>query len=479
MKKILVVSYYGFKDSLDCARKSLEKLGYVVDTYPLFRYAYDTHDRKENYKEHFNAYVQESSPDIILWWFFYVPPEVIRFIIVNNPKCFSILFCWDDPFVWSERNSKLSEKCPYFDLVVATCEETLVEYKNHGSKDVMFCPPGYDPSIHFPIDDEKYDCDISICCTNLYDDTSVYNDQYINRRELIDELVKIQDIKFHIYGPDFLKYKYPNNYKGFVQYSDLNNVYNRSRINLSTHVCCSKSKYVNERTILILGSGGLLLVDPVKDIDTLFTTEECIFIQKDSITEQVKEILANYDSYREMKKKGKEKSLLYTWDKWAEKIHKRVCEKFFDEDFYRKLYTIPENIVNLREYWNHEGVNYDQVPFKFEVPKNFDYPQYTIDSKLVDKKVSKEYIYWHYRLNSRVSRYILQFDSKKNFDLKKILDESKIDPGCWFDINGCFRSISKGKDVDANLQRIELIGNQYPYTDINRLLSLYFDIVEK
>ena len=130
MKKILFVSYYGFKDSLECARESLSKLGYVLDTYPLFRYAYDTYDKKEDYKEHFNNYVKSFSPDIILWWFFYVPTDIIRYISTNNQQCFSIIFNWDDPFVWTEEKiNDIPGKCPFFDLALVTCEETLELYK--------------------------------------------------------------------------------------------------------------------------------------------------------------------------------------------------------------------------------------------------------------------------------------------------------------------------------------------------------------
>lgn len=482
MKKILIVSYYGFKDSLECARQSLERLGYILDTYPLFQYAYDSNDKKENYKEHFNAYIQETSPDIILWWFFYVPVDVISFITINNPKCYSILWNWDDPFVWTEKNTKLIDKCQYFDLAISTCEETLDEYKKYGTKDTLFCPPGYDTNINYPLDTsgyETYECDVSICITNLYEDLSVYNDQYYNRKELIDLLVLQTDIKFKIYGPDFLKYKYPNNYAGFVQYNKLNEVYNKSKINICTHVCKSKSKYVNERTILILGSGGLLMVDPVKNMDRLISPDECVYIQKDNIIKQIKEILSNYDKYTEIKQKGRIKSLNYTWNCWADKIHKKLGLYFFESEFYRKLYNIPENIPNLKEYWEREGIRYNQVPYKFEVPKSFDYPQYSIDNKLIEQKISKEYLYWHYRINSRSTRYILQFDNKKSFDIKKIMDDCKIDATAWFKVNSKFKSIMNSENIDENLDYLETLNKQYPYSNINQLLSLYFNIVEK
>lgn len=512
MKKILLVNYYGMKDSIKCAGESLEKLGYIIDSYPLFRYAYDINDKKENYKDHFNQYIQETLPDIIFWWFIYVHVDIIRFISVNNPKCYSILFCWDDPFIWIDKNTNISEKCPYFDLAVTACEESIDEYKKYGTKDVVFCPPGYDTKINYPMDEtnDKYQCDISICCTNLYEDSNIYSDQYINRRELIDIIVEgstsggeedkgnISDIgyTFHIYGPEFMKYRYPDNYKGFIEYNKLNEIHNKSKINICTHVCSSKSNYINERSILVLGSGGLLMVDPVKNINTIINDNECIFIQKDRVVDQIKEILSdisnNIGKYKTIKHNGHKRSMEYTWDKWAEKIHKKIGMYFFNDTTYRTLYNIPENIVNLKDYWEKEGIFYNHIPFVFDVPKNFDYPQYSMDnstnenntitSEVSEAKLStksKEYLYWHYRIYSRLPRYILQFDSKKNFDIKDILNKCKIDSSGWFKINNIFKSITKADNTDRNLLLLETLNRQYPYSDVNSLLSLYFDINDK
>ena len=473
-------SYYGIKDFIKCVSDSFEKLGYIIDDFPLFKNMFDIHDKKDNCKEYFNTYVQESCPDIIIWFFFYVPVDIISLIRINNPNVYNILYNFDDPFSWSDNKSiKLSEKCKYFDLAIGTCEETINLYKSNGAKDSIFCPPGYDQTVNYPIDNTDYDCDVSICITNLYENLNTYDDQYFNRKELIDLIVSQGDINVKIYGPDFLKLKYPDNYVGFLQYNELNGVYNKSKINICTHVCKSKSKYINERSILIIGSGGLLLVDPIKDLDKLISQDECVYIQKDNFILQIKEILKNYDNYIPVKQKGKIRSLQYTWDKFAEKIHKKIGLYFFEEKFYRELYNIPENIVNLKDYWEKEGINYNQIPFKYTVPKYFDSPQYSIDNKLIDKNVSKEYVYWHYRLNSRSSQYIIQFDSKKNFDLKKIIDECKIDSDAWFKINCSFKSIISGEKIEENLKFLENINKQYPYFNINQLLSLYFNIVEK
>lgn len=46
-----------------------------------------------------------------------------------------------------------------------------------------------DENIHFPEIDKKYECDISIVCTNLYDNTQHYPSAIINRKILLDDLI--------------------------------------------------------------------------------------------------------------------------------------------------------------------------------------------------------------------------------------------------------------------------------------------------
>ncbi len=436
MKKILIISYYGLREALDSAANSLKNYHYEIDTYPLFQYAYDINDKVKNYNEHFDEYVKKSNPDIILWWFINVPTETINYI-TSRHNAFNILYCWDDPFVWTDPHSLIKEKSKFFDLAAVTCEETLKNYIDNGSKDAIYCPPGYDPKVNFPIKNNVYDCDISICCTNLYEDLNLYSDQDINRKYLIDTLIKEKDIVFNIYGPEFLKYKYPNNYKGFVQYKDLNTIYNKSRINICTHVCKSKSKYINERTILILGSGGLLYVDKPKDLDKLFINgKDCVVIEDDFIP-QIKHILKNYDNYTEIKENGKKISYEYTWDKWAEILHRYLGDKFFDEIAYKERYDLKED--DLKKYWNDIGIYEKQIPYK--------------------------------------SSHTKRITKKENFDIKKIISECNIDIKCWMEINHHFNEISENINVEENLMSIAKISSNYPYSNINKLLAIYFDTV--
>lgn len=47
----------------------LERLGYEVLDYPLFRYANDQFDKKRNYLRHFHETVIDLDPDVLIWWY--------------------------------------------------------------------------------------------------------------------------------------------------------------------------------------------------------------------------------------------------------------------------------------------------------------------------------------------------------------------------------------------------------------------------
>jgi len=327
--KLLITSYYGLRESLLSAANSLRKNGINVIDFPLLK----TYRSSEiiDKKGELDIFIKREKPDIILWWYINIPSEDIKYIVENNAHIRNFYFNWDDPHNWNP--SKIYEKCKYMDCSFICCEQSIQKYSEFGSKKTLHLLPGYDPKIHniLPynnVDAIKYECDISFCCTNLYIDTNIYPNQYINRKELIDNIYSNQSkygFTFFIYGPEFLKTLYPKSYKGYVKYEDTNKVFNYSKINLCIHVQSNARKYLNERTILILGSGGLLYVDNVDGIeDILKPNADCVIINKTNYLEQIRNILDNYDTYRDVRHNGNIKSNEFTWDKWASYVANQI-----------------------------------------------------------------------------------------------------------------------------------------------------------
>lgn len=334
---LCVVSYYGPIEAIYHAEKWLRKSDQIkVYDFPMYKYINDPHDKINDYVKKFIEFIQDNKIDIILWWFMNVSTDI--FIeIKNKTNVKYAIFNWDEPHNWPYVD--MINKMPYIDISFVTCQETLEKYQENGCNHAFCLYPGYEPEINYPIMDinmqdyNKYNCDISFCCTNLYDDSTVYPDQYIKRKELVDTIYNGQEeyeYSFHIYGPIFLKDMYPKSYKGFIKYEELNKLFNYSKINLCTHVQYKYFGYLNERVILIGGSGGLLLVDKVNGIDNIFDkNNEIILLQKENYVNQICEILNNYGEFIDYRKNlGKKCSQNYTYQKWAEFINNEIMKLF-------------------------------------------------------------------------------------------------------------------------------------------------------
>lgn len=328
--KLLITSYYDLKESLLCASNALTQLGFVVTNYPLFRYYMDNNDKLDNYVDHFIDYIKQVNPDIILWWYIGIPSLDMDKIVNNSSMCKHIFFNWDEPQNWSLCDIK--NKAKYFDSVFVCCEEKLNDYINLGTKHSYLLYPGFDKQIHHPLiedldDIDKYSCDISFICTNLYTNYDEFPNQFIPRKQLVDDIYlnqKKYGYVFHLYGPQQFGELYPDSYKGFINYEDTNKVFNYSKINLCTHVNYNQYKYLNERTFMILGSGGLLYVDPVYGIHDVVKQNECVIIDKDYIN-QIVNILDNYDDYYIIRHNGYKRAIKeHTWLDWAAFIKNKI-----------------------------------------------------------------------------------------------------------------------------------------------------------
>lgn len=327
---ICIVTYYGLIESLQFAAKSLEKKGFKVYDFSYMIY----YNGKKDYMKDLINLITNNNIKVVLWWCVNIPTN--EFIeIKNKTNVKYLLFNWDDPFNW--KYVDMINKMPYFDASFITCKYSVSQYLKNGCKYSQCLYPAFDPNTNFMIeksnnsDYEKYSCDISICITNLYESTDMYPDQYIRRKILVDNIYLNQNkygYKFYIYGPESLQKIYPSSYKGFVNYHDLNKVFNYSKINLCTHVLNNREGYLNERTILIGASGGLLLVDYVKGIEDIFKiNKEIIILDKHYYVLQIVNILSNYHKYLGIKKALYEKCRNnFTYDHWSSVIVKKINE---------------------------------------------------------------------------------------------------------------------------------------------------------
>jgi hypothetical protein len=331
MTNLCIISYYGSLETIQLAENALKEcINRPVYNFPLFKYMHDKKEKNSAYIDKTIDYIKENNITHLLWWFNGISAKEFIYIKEKTGVKY-ILFNWDDPFNW--KSCEIVEKMKYFDAVFITCNDSVIHYKENGCNEAHCLYPGFSPKINYmitePVKDivDKYSCDISFCCTNLYESDENFPNQFINRKKLIDEIYKnqfIQNYKFYIYGPPSLESLYPKSYKGYAKYYDLNNIFNYSKINLCTHVLNNKDGYLNERIFLIGASGGLILVDYVDGIEDVFSVNnEILILDKYYYIDQIVSILKYYKKYNILKnnayKKCNEK---YEYSIWA----KTICD---------------------------------------------------------------------------------------------------------------------------------------------------------
>jgi hypothetical protein len=332
---ILIIGYCHLDDGFLYGAKALENLSYKIFFFPYLNYVMDKNERRD---EILVEKIKEYNINICLWWNNSINYESFKKIIDKNNKTKNYIFNWD-PFlynynkynsiIWKERIDEKKLSYPLMDHVF-TCFETEINYfKNILS--ISYNPPGFDMNISNYIYNEEYVCDISIVCTNLYNNKIEFPDETTNitRYEIVEKLYENRDnINFHIYGTDNFKNIYPDCYKGFIKYQDCNKVFSNSKINLSIHPLVnelnndnSKEEYFSERVPQILGSKGLLVTNSNLS-DKLKKDEDYIYIDNNmDWYSKLLDIINNDKQYDNVRTNGYNKAIkYYQWNNWAGKI---------------------------------------------------------------------------------------------------------------------------------------------------------------
>src|SRR3989304_4203905 len=149
MSKILITTYYGLKESLLAATMGLRQFKYQIAEYPLFRFSQDKFDKKENVLEDFNRVILNENPDIILFWCLSISTDNLKWLKTKYQNILFIFFNWDDPHSWSVSGLDIEKKSKYFDIVFTSCKECVSWYKTNGTKEAIWCVPGFDSKIHY------------------------------------------------------------------------------------------------------------------------------------------------------------------------------------------------------------------------------------------------------------------------------------------------------------------------------------------
>lgn len=478
MKKIIIVGFYDLKEHMSHIKDSFTEYLYEVHEYPLFRYAYDSNDKIDEYEKHFDKFIKSVKPDIILWWFNDVVPQVFKYIKSNNKDVYFILYNGDDPLNF---NTDMIEKSKIFDMIVTPCNHNVTKYKQHaGVSNVQFMLPGYNEEYFYPTEetDEDYICDISMMCDNLFK-PEFFGKQYISREVLIRNVsrwAENNNRKFHLYGPFTLKELFPRNYKGDIEYYNQNKLFNCSKINISTHPVFNKDLPMNHLDMKIAGSGGFLFMDKIKDSKNMFVHNmNCYIFDNENYVDELDSILNNYENYSHIKKNIYKFAEQFKWRDWVKKIHIQISKHFFDSKNYADMYNLDISSDELWDHWLHEGVDKKEICYNFKVPNNFNFTEYA-DLFNVDKKNTKA-VYLHWYINSK--NYDFMNRDKSNNGGSLDAETLDISQEQLYEVYSILNKVKEYSSTDNGLERLSEICKCNPNFKLNEAVENYLSMCEQ
>jgi len=471
MKKIMLITFYDPIEYFASIKENLEKFDYTVCHYPLFRYAYDQHDKKKEYAKHFAENIEEENPDIILWCFIDVPSDIFTTIKKKFPNTIFVLFNFDEPMNVSTELFKKANTC---DIIMTTSKEYIDDYQKHTEcKEIIYNPFGCDPKFYHELKsiDNNFECDIGMICYNLLYDTNFFNSQFINRKNMIENIVeycKKNNKVFKIFGSHVIGEFFPDNFCGDISYINKNKLYNFSKIFICTQSFSDKSYYLDENIFSILCSGGLLMTDNTKDVSNILCNKkDCVFIDKNYYIRQIDFILNNYDKYKPIRANAQITAQSYTWTEWVKKLHKSITKITFNQSLYSELHNIPfENATY--DTWVNTDIK--QIASTFKIPINFNETDYA--NKYGFTKKTREFLYYHWFKNDKSNIFFKNnlTNSASNFDPVKngmTVDKFMI-------LGQCFNDMKY--NCDGNLDKICELTEQHPNCNINELLKNYLEL---
>lgn len=315
--KLIIVGWNYLINPIITAKNHFEILGNEVYFLPLLQY--NIKFSGEVLYDALYSFIQNIDPDVILWWNWECDKNVMKNLKINTPNIIHCLFNWDHPFCLSEWDNNTNRQITsknIWDIVFVTGDCNLDKYIKSGSSEAYYLRMFADEEIHYPEKDPKYECDVSIVCTSLYENKSIFSNQLLDRTEMITNLINA-GLNVKIYGPEHFKSQFPDQYSGFAHFMDNHKIFSNGKVNICTHGV-NGYKYCNERVGTILSSGGLLFCDKVDGIEEILTDgKDCILIDEQNYVSQVRNIVENYDKYSHIKqnaiKTAKKKFNPETW----------------------------------------------------------------------------------------------------------------------------------------------------------------------
>ncbi len=273
---VLMVGGLKEAESLWCIAEGFRKCGHKVDYLSsVVRMEKGVKLERAGLRSEIEEHLKTA--DLLFWW---CPkagcdPAFVKALHRKHPSIPMVYYSFDDPG-HLEYYPKQPEA---FRFAVTCCEGSLPWYEKQGIIATVLYPPA-DEDLHGKAEPTmKERCDISFAANSTYPREKCPH-VLTDRATMVRTVSDLGTI--HLYGPWT---ETPNGwgnattglsemescYRGTKSYLKMPGIFAASRINLCSHFRPDGYRYLNERVITCMASGGFLLTDKVAGIEGIFT----------------------------------------------------------------------------------------------------------------------------------------------------------------------------------------------------------------
>ena len=223
------------------------------------------------------ALATKFKPDVLYWYMckWDCPVGLISALKEARPEMVTVFHSFDDPYQIESPDGP--PPCiPEFDAAVTCCQGSVPWYEERGLAVAVAYPPP-DDTLHAQAKPGARGVDFSFVATNVYP-KPFFPAVLANRADLVRVATQLGSVKLYGFWGDH-KYDWGSKYgvpemkrafAGFAEYGEQPGIYASTAININSHVRPDGYRYLNERTLAVMGSGGFLLCDRVNGIEEMF-----------------------------------------------------------------------------------------------------------------------------------------------------------------------------------------------------------------
>lgn len=285
--RVLVTGGRKLAQAAWCIARGFQRVGCSV-VYLASRNKESKCDPLDNVFDVFGDLVRDFQPDVLFWTMCKrdCPEGLIPHLKALRPGLRTVYHSFDDPAAIETDNP---QEPAWFEYAVTCCEGSMPWYERQGVKAICLYPPA-DHDLHgaaAPVEAER--CDFSFAATTMYpkDKWPVLAD----RAEIARTVAPFGKLRLYgtwgekraDWGSEHGPQELANCFAGWRQYEQMPAVYASAAINLNSHVRPDGYRYLNERVITCMGSGGFMLCDRVNGIEEMFRPGEEILTWGDRL----------------------------------------------------------------------------------------------------------------------------------------------------------------------------------------------------